>query len=90
MPVCGHCNHFKNPNYVLKETNYRRTRVCKKGLDVQPLSDGCRDHSEKLARVLNQAVTNNEDMEEVSKKLSKGKTKLVKRKKVKIEQVRLI
>ncbi len=90
MPVCGHCNHFKNPNYVLEETNYRRTRVCKKGKDVQPLSDGYRCHSEKLARVVNQAIINDEDMEEVSKKLSKRKTKLVKRKKVKIEQVSLI
>lgn len=90
MPVCGHCNYFKNPNYVLEETNYRRTRVCEKGVDVQPLSDGYRCHSDTLYETVDQAITNNEDMGKVAKKLSKRPTKLVKRKKVKIEQPQLI
>lgn len=64
--------------------------MCEKGIDVHPLSDGYRCHSDTLYETVDQAVTNDEDMEKVAKKLSKRTTKLVKRKKFKTEQPRLI
>jgi len=45
MPVCGHCDFFNNPNEILEETDYKRTRECEKGREVDALYLSCHEYA---------------------------------------------
>lgn len=79
MALCGECKKFLNPNHILEKTNYKRTRVCKKGKEVDSLTLSCNSYIPNLTSAIEKHIDNSKKLSEVLSK-SQSRPKLIKRK----------
>lgn len=77
--LCSECRYWLNPNDVLEETNYKRTRECEKGHEVDGLSYPCVQKSEFFLSYSKSALKEDKPIAQKVKRVQRAPVEPVKR-----------